>query len=152
MFPNQIKTCPQSAYLISHFFGSSTGGKFREKFFLEKLIMGCDDVFDSRTVFSLLQRQGIDQDTLIRDRCRHPFKLSQIAMGNSCFLQYGSGLQILQGGVESLIQISRIPPMYRRHHFFIYVLPHVYKKAFFLYTFISIPVVAMVTGLVWLSV
>src|SRR6266404_1421282 len=64
---------------------------FRQRIVLEQFIMRRDNVFDSRTIFSFLQPQGVDEDALIRNRRRDTLQLRELAAGQcQCFQDRGS--------------------------------------------------------------
>ena len=65
----------------------------------EQLVVGRDDVLDLGTVLGLLKAEGIDEDLLIRNRCRNPFQFSELPACCRQSLQDGRRLEPL--GVDA---------------------------------------------------
>jgi len=93
-----LKPNPQRLAVAQHLFGSWTGKRLGQHIILEQLVVRGDDVLDLRTVFCLLQAQGVDQDALIGNRRRYALQLRQLAATASQLFKNGRCLE--PSGVE----------------------------------------------------
>ena len=65
---------PQGSPVVDNFFGGRAFIVFNSDC-LKEFIMGGDDIFDLRAVFSLIDQHGIDQDVFVGDHVCVTLKL-----------------------------------------------------------------------------
>ena len=103
--PHEIKTSAYRLDVMTNFLRCRRRQQFWIGVITKELVMCGDDVLDCGAVLCFLQRQGIDENGLIRDRGGQSFEFCQLPAGRRGFLQHGRRFENL--GCEATQRLER---------------------------------------------